>query len=145
MRYPVGERLFWRHAWEAQPMSDLSDYQDRILHERTIPRREAEYADFPSRLLPELREYLEERGGIRRLYVHQAEMFDRALDGENVVITTSTASGFCPSNATLRSSGWLPPTYRVKRLPNRVGLPCSSNASNASSRMGSSSVFLSPG
>ncbi|MBP7401962.1 MAG: DEAD/DEAH box helicase, partial [Clostridia bacterium] len=74
-------------------MSDLSDYQDRILHERTIPRREAEYADFPSRLLPELREYLEERGGIRRLYVHQAEMFDRALDGENVVITTSTASG----------------------------------------------------
>ncbi|NLN45825.1 MAG: DEAD/DEAH box helicase [Clostridiaceae bacterium] len=74
-------------------MSDLSAYQDRIVHERTVPRREAAYADFPVRMLPELREYLEERGGIRRLYVHQAEMFDRAIDGENVVITTSTASG----------------------------------------------------
>ena len=47
---------------------------------------------FPGALLPEIRAYLEGQG-ISRLYTHQAEMFEKAAAGKNVVITTSTASG----------------------------------------------------
>lgn len=68
------------------------DINDMIVYSRTIPAREAQYADYPTGLLPELAEYLLQRG-IERLYSHQAEMFELALRGENVVITTSTASG----------------------------------------------------
>ncbi len=68
------------------------DINDMIVYSRTVPAREAEYADYPAGLLPELAGYLRQRG-IERLYSHQAEMFELAERGENVVITTSTASG----------------------------------------------------
>lgn len=74
-------------------MMDTDGYQKKIVHQHTIPMREAVYADFPEKLLPEIRQYLEEESNIKRLYCHQAEMFSRAERGENVVITTSTASG----------------------------------------------------
>jgi len=74
-------------------MIDLSKYKDRILTEKVTPRRNAIYSDFPDKLLPEIRQYLIKEGGISKLYSHQAEMFDKALKGENIVITTSTASG----------------------------------------------------
>ena len=65
---------------------------DMIVYSRTVPASEAEYAEYPAELLPELAGYLQ-RQGIKRLYSHQAEMFELARGGENVVITTSTASG----------------------------------------------------
>ena len=68
------------------------DIDKMIVYSRTVPARGAEYADYPAELMPELAEYLRQRG-IKRLYSHQAEMFGLAGRGENVVITTSTASG----------------------------------------------------
>jgi DEAD/DEAH box helicase domain-containing protein len=68
------------------------DINELILYSRTIPARTAKYAEFPDTLSPEITEYLQKQG-INRLYTHQAEMFEQALEGKNIVITTSTASG----------------------------------------------------
>ena len=59
---------------------------------RRTPAREAEYADFPENVNPELREVLAQRG-IERLYTHQAEACEPHPAGSNVVIVTPTASG----------------------------------------------------
>ena len=68
------------------------DIKDCIIYEKTIPAHPAVYDDFPENLLPELAEYLREKG-IERLYCHQVEMFEKVTAGKHVVITTSTASG----------------------------------------------------
>lgn len=68
------------------------EIQDIMIHEKILPEREAVYADFPSGLPKELKDCLRQ-DGIFRLYSHQAEMYEAAQRGENVVITTSTASG----------------------------------------------------
>ena len=76
----------------AQAVIDLSGFEDRIVARRDIPERPARFAEFPASLRPELVAALRSRG-VERLYSHQAEMFERAAAGENVVITTGTASG----------------------------------------------------
>lgn len=68
------------------------DIKDLTIHTRKMPRREAIYAPFPEMLHEEIKEYLRS-ARIQELYAHQAEMFEAAGNGENVVITTSTASG----------------------------------------------------
>ncbi len=68
------------------------DIDKMVVYSRRMTAKSAEYAEYPAALLPELAEYLRARG-IERLYSHQAQMFELALQGENVVITTSTASG----------------------------------------------------
>jgi DEAD/DEAH box helicase domain-containing protein len=57
-----------------------------------IPARQPKLLDIPSRLDPAVRTVLEGRG-IRQLYSHQAEAFDLAQDGKNIVVVTPTASG----------------------------------------------------
>lgn len=57
-----------------------------------IPRREAQYADFPEGLHPGLQQMLRKRG-IEQLYSHQAEAIGHALDKQDVVVVTPTASG----------------------------------------------------
>lgn len=74
-------------------MIETIEFKEKIVYERVIPKRNAVYADFPAGLLPDIRQYLLENDGIMQLYSHQAEMFDRVVNGENVIITTSTASG----------------------------------------------------
>lgn len=68
------------------------DIDKMIVYSRTVPAKEAEYAEYPAGLLPDIAGYLRQRD-IPRLYSHQAEMFELARRGENVVITTATASG----------------------------------------------------
>lgn len=68
------------------------DLKDFIVYTKNIDERSANLSSFPKTLLPEIKEYLQSRG-INQLYSHQAEMFDFASAGENIVITTSTASG----------------------------------------------------
>ena len=46
----------------------------------------------PTRLDPRLRAALERRG-LRQLYSHQAEAYQRVIAGEHIVVTTPTASG----------------------------------------------------
>ena len=63
-----------------------------IVDKRYIPSREAIYSDYPKEMLPQIKEYLSQ-SGIKQLYQHQTEMFNKAIAGNNIVITTSTASG----------------------------------------------------
>lgn len=63
-----------------------------IIYNKTIPKREAAYVDYPSTLSKELCGYLFQKG-INKLYSHQADMFEKAMEQNNIVITTSTASG----------------------------------------------------
>ncbi len=62
----------------------------RAIHHQ--PPRVAQCVSFPRSLDPRLTAALETLG-IRQLYVHQSEAFERALAGENIVVVTPTASG----------------------------------------------------
>ena len=57
-----------------------------------LPARPARYADFPSALDPRMIRGLRALE-IAPLYTHQAEAIEAALNGENVVVVTGTASG----------------------------------------------------
>lgn len=70
----------------------LKQYQNRIVGELKIDKREASYMPYPEDMSEELQGFLRSEG-IEKLYSHQYEMFSRANRGENVIITTSTASG----------------------------------------------------
>ena len=59
---------------------------------RLDPAQEARYGPWPERLDPRLVGALGQRG-IDRLYTHQSAAVGAALDGEDVVVVTPTASG----------------------------------------------------
>src|SRR5437667_2114250 len=59
---------------------------------RHFPAREAQWADFPSWVHPDLVSAYAEKG-ISRLYTHQAEAAEAVHAEKNVVIVTPTASG----------------------------------------------------
>src|SRR5690349_21460256 len=70
---------------------------DRTLSEcvvahRVTPPAEARFADLPPGLDPRLPAALQARG-VRRLYVHQREAYDRVVAHQDVVVVTPTASG----------------------------------------------------
>jgi DEAD/DEAH box helicase domain-containing protein len=71
---------------------DLSKFPGRVIGTREIPAREAMYAPFPAEMHPALQSSLRARG-IESMYSHQAESFVAARGGQNLVITTGTASG----------------------------------------------------
>ena len=66
--------------------------QDTVVHHTTLPAR-------PRRLAPPLRSFppavadILQAAGVTSLYSHQAEGIGKALDGDNVVVATPTASG----------------------------------------------------
>src|SRR4029079_14924530 len=106
------------HLAEPQlPENDLAQQNDRILARRTglagaiarfeewmadpespvrairrQPAKPGVFVEFPAALPPPLKQSLVSRG-IRQLYSHQAEAFEHAADGRNVVVVTPTASG----------------------------------------------------
>jgi len=59
---------------------------------RHFPAREAQWADFPAWVRPDLASAYAAKG-IRRLYTHQAAAAEAVHAGKNVVIVTPTASG----------------------------------------------------
>ena len=71
---------------------EMMSIEDMTVYMRITPERKASYAEFPDTMNDEIKEYLRKQG-INALYTHQTEMFERAGQGENTVITTSTASG----------------------------------------------------
>ena len=66
-------------------------YPDDALFIKTLPGREAQYAEVPDRLHPRLKEYLA-RSGIKP-YIHQAQAYEALADGEDIILATPTASG----------------------------------------------------
>jgi DEAD/DEAH box helicase domain-containing protein len=86
------------------------DYNGELLTAiRHFPAREAQWADFPAWVHPDLAAAYADKG-IRRLYTHQATAAEAVHAGKNVVIVTPTASGktLCYNlpvlNATLENS-----------------------------------------
>ena len=71
---------------------NLDKFNNRIIDTYLIESREGTYVEFPDNLHSDIKEYLFFKG-IEKLYGHQAEMYEKASFGENVIITTSTASG----------------------------------------------------
>jgi DEAD/DEAH box helicase domain-containing protein len=67
-------------------------YAGQIVHAQTLPPRAARYGNARERLSPPVLTALKTTGA-ERLYAHQAEAISLALEGRNVVIATSTASG----------------------------------------------------
>lgn len=64
---------------------DISKYGYRIINKKILNERNGEYSQIPNSMLPELKEYLKEIG-IEKLYSHQGEMFEKALERKNLVI-----------------------------------------------------------
>ncbi|MGD2174997.1 MAG: DEAD/DEAH box helicase [Candidatus Brocadiaceae bacterium] len=67
-------------------------YQGQIATVRELRMREAQYAE-PGHGLPEALWTMLRKGGIERLYTHQAAAVDAAAEGHDFVVVTSTASG----------------------------------------------------
>ena len=63
-----------------------------IVHHEEIPGKDAEWAKFPASMADELRSGLGHTG-ITRLYAHQAQAFELAEQGKDIVTVTPTASG----------------------------------------------------
>jgi DEAD/DEAH box helicase domain-containing protein len=63
----------------------------RVAHVRVIPAQEAAYREPGRPLPPPLQRHLDRKG--IRLYTHQAESLEALRAGENIIITTPTASG----------------------------------------------------
>jgi DEAD/DEAH box helicase domain-containing protein len=65
---------------------------DELAHLTTTPAHAARTEPLPPDLHPKVREALQQQG-ITELYVHQAEAWEAARRGENLIVTTGTASG----------------------------------------------------
>ena len=75
------------HYLQAQPT-----YAGQIAHIENIPPRQATYAELDQPLSPQLQDCLL-RHRLLPLYTHQAEAVNKAKQGENVMVATSSASG----------------------------------------------------
>jgi DEAD/DEAH box helicase domain-containing protein len=62
---------------------------EEVAHLTTEPEREARFAPLPEDLDPRVRAAI----GVPQLYAHQRAAWDAAARGENVMVTTGTASG----------------------------------------------------
>ena len=62
---------------------------EEVAHLTTEPEREARHAPLPDELDPRVLEAV----GVPQLYAHQRAVWDAAARGENVMVTTGTASG----------------------------------------------------
>jgi DEAD/DEAH box helicase domain-containing protein len=75
------------------PWIERPDTPDAVVTAvRRLPAVDARYAPFPDSFDPRLRAAFERRG-ISQLYSHQAEALQLVAAGQNIVITTPTASG----------------------------------------------------
>ena len=71
---------------------DAPELRSRIVLDRVIPARDAEYAPVPDGIHPQIREGLQ-RHGIGALYTHQVEAIELAVAGRSLAVVTPTASG----------------------------------------------------
>lgn len=69
-----------------------SDLAKNITYWRTIPAKPAQYLPFPASLNPKVVKLLQDIG-IDQLYTHQAQAFELASSGKDIVVVTPTASG----------------------------------------------------
>jgi DEAD/DEAH box helicase domain-containing protein len=75
-----------------QRLADVPGREGRLTHLEELPPREASWADWPAWAAPEVVEAFR-RGGVERLWQHQAVAAQAAHSGSHVVLATGTASG----------------------------------------------------
>ena len=75
-----------------EKLLESPEFAPNIVINRLLPAQEGDYAPFPQDLDIRIRNALNSRG-INKLYSHQAEVWQKARDGKNVVVVTPTASG----------------------------------------------------
>lgn len=75
-----------------QMLKDDPGFMANVQAVRTLPGRDAKYADFPPELDGRIIQVLKDRG-IDRLYSHQREALDLAFAEKDFVVVTPTASG----------------------------------------------------
>ncbi|HUV03828.1 MAG TPA: DEAD/DEAH box helicase [Armatimonadota bacterium] len=104
-----------------QELRSAEDYRGQIEHIAKIPAREARYSELTVPLHPRLRERLEALG-IKRLYSHQAEAVNKALDGSHIAVVTSTASGktLCYNLPVLHTQLTLPGKTALYMFPTKA-------------------------
>ncbi|MCD4800524.1 MAG: ATP-dependent helicase, partial [Methanococcoides sp.] len=71
-------------------ISSSRGYEGQIVHVENILPRDAEFGSVE---LKPLIQYALAEKGIKELYTHQADAVKEVLDGKDVVLSTSTASG----------------------------------------------------
>ncbi|MBX2812719.1 MAG: DEAD/DEAH box helicase [Myxococcales bacterium] len=92
-----------------------------IAFDHREPSQDACYADIPGELSMNVQTALRARG-MTRLYSHQAEAFQRAQSGENLVIATPTASGksLCYNLPVLHALSVAPDTRALYLFPTKA-------------------------
>ena len=80
-----------RVAIDAAPWLEVLEGEE-LAYLGSQPTRDAVFAAIPDEVDPRVRDALAARG-IERLYAHQADAWDAAGRGGNVIVTTGTASG----------------------------------------------------
>ncbi|MCA1961040.1 MAG: DEAD/DEAH box helicase [Desulfomonile sp.] len=73
-------------------LTDRARSEWRVVHHERIPEEPPRYEDVPGEVDPRITRLIY-RAGIGSLYSHQAEAIRHSLQGRNVVLATSTASG----------------------------------------------------
>lgn len=89
----------------------LNNYSGRIIATQKLPARAASFSPIPTQMNSELKQCIQKMG-YEKLYSHQAEMFEKAMQGKSLVITTGTASG-------KSLSFYLPVIQRILENPSR--------------------------
>lgn len=75
------------------PVEDLVELlTEQLIYQQTIPAQEPEFAPLPTSLPAHLTQALKAKG-IEQLYSHQAKAYRAISKGQDVTITTTTASG----------------------------------------------------
>ncbi len=75
-----------------QHLTTQPAYNGQIVHTEHIPPRDASYGELDKPLIKELQDCLN-RQGLLPLYTHQAAAVNKARQGKNVMVATSSASG----------------------------------------------------
>ena len=73
-------------------LKGLPWYRDQIAHIEEIPSRPSKYGGLRQPLSPDIQQALE-AGGIHGLYSHQVDAIEAVRRGENVIVSTPSASG----------------------------------------------------
>lgn len=89
-------------------------FSRNIIATRVIPRRTSSCLPIPEETDQELKKCLEELG-YGELFSHQSEMLEKAIQGQNVIITTGTASG-------KSLSFYLPVLHEIIKNPSKKAL-----------------------
>ena len=85
------------HANEIEKIQDAihfpSNLQEYLIFQYRAEYKKAENVPFPASMVPSIRDFLITQKQIHSLRIHQAEMFECLINGKNIIVTTSTASG----------------------------------------------------